>query len=117
MAAIDLETKNKILSFQKSEITEHFIYEKLSRLEKSEHNSDVLARISKDELRHYGIWKGFTGQEVKPDKFKIWWYVIIARIFGVTFGIKLMEAGEEGAQGAYQKISQVIPEAIKIKNE
>lgn len=112
-----METKNKILGFQKNEITEHFVYERLSRLEKSEQNAGVLARISKDELRHYDIWKGYTGEEVKPDKFKIWWYVIIARIFGVTFGVKLMEAGEEGAQDAYQKVIQVIPEAIKIKNE
>lgn len=106
-----------VLSFQKNEITEHFIYQKLSALEKSSHNKEVLANISKDELRHYGIWKSYSGEEVKPNKFKIWWYVLIARIFGVTFGIKLMEAGEEGAQEAYDRISQVIPAATKIRDE
>jgi VIT1/CCC1 family predicted Fe2+/Mn2+ transporter len=117
MPAIDQPTRKKVLTFQKNEITEYYIYAKLSRIVKSKHNQEVLANISKDELRHYGIWKGFTGTEVKPARLKIWWYVLIARIFGVTFGIKLMEAGEEGAQEAYEAVSQVIPEAMKIRDE
>jgi len=117
MQTIDQDTKNKVLTFQKNEITEHFIYEKLSGLEKSKHNQDILKSISNDELRHYGIWKQYTGEEVKPNKFKIWWYVLIARIFGVTFGLKLMESGEESAQEVYEKVAQVIPEALKIRDE
>lgn len=110
-------TKKLVLQFQKNEITEHFIYKKLSHLEKNEHNRNVLARISEDEFRHYNIWKNFTGEEVTPNKFKIWWYTFIARILGVTFGIKLMESGEEGAQEAYEKVGRVVHEAKKIKNE
>ncbi|MFC1540633.1 VIT1/CCC1 transporter family protein [Candidatus Margulisiibacteriota bacterium] len=117
MPSLDLETRQKVLTFQKNEITEHHIYAKLSRIIKSEHNQNVLASISRDELRHYGIWKGFTDEEVNPNKLKIWWYVLIARIFGVTFGIKLMEAGEEGAQEAYEAVGQVIPLALKIRDE
>lgn len=117
MQTLDKKTKNKILEFQKNEITEHFIYKKLSQLEKSEHNREVLKKISEDELRHYGIWKGHTGEEIKPDIFKLWLYVIIAKVFGVTFGIKLMESGEEGAQDAYEKVVAVIPEAENIKDD
>ena len=91
MPPIDQGTKNMILIFQKNEITEHFIYEKLSGLEKSKHNQEVLKSISGDERRHYDIWKSFTGEEVKPNKLKIWWYVFIARIFGVTFGLQTFE--------------------------
>jgi VIT1/CCC1 family predicted Fe2+/Mn2+ transporter len=117
MHTVDQETKNKILSFQKNEITEHHIYAILSRIVKSEHNQKVLHSISEDELRHCGIWKGYSGEDVKPNRLKIWWYVFIARVFGVTFGIKLMEAGEEGAQEAYEEVGQVIPEALKIRDE
>jgi len=114
---MDQAVKSTILGFQKNEITEHFIYEKLSALEKNEHNRKVLKDISEDELRHYGIWMGYTRVEVRPDRFKVWWYVLIARILGVTFGLKLMESGEEGAQEAYERISPQIPEAIKIRDE
>lgn len=114
---INQETKKILLVFQKNEITEHFIYEKLANLEKNSRNQKVLRQISSDEKRHYGIWKKFTGREVKPARLKIWWYVVIARIFGVTFGIKLMESGEESAQAAYQKFINSIPEAEQIKND
>jgi len=114
---MDEEIQTKLLIFQKNEITEHYIYERLAALEKDQHNKDVLLRISKDELRHYGIWKGHSGQEVKPNQLKLWWYVFISRIFGVTFGIKLMESGEDGAQAAYAKVIQAIPEAAKIRDE
>jgi len=114
---INQETKKILLVFQKNEITEHFIYEKLANLEKNSRNQKVLRQISSDEKRHYGIWKKFTGREVKPARLKIWWYVVIARIFGVTFGIKLMESGEENAQAAYQKFINSIPEAEQIKND
>lgn len=114
---MDLELKKSLLQFQKNEITEHFIYKKLARIEKSEHNKDVLRKISKDELRHYNIWRNYSGEDVHPDKIKVSWYLFIARIFGVTFGIKLMESGEEKAQDAYLKVVQDIPEAAGIKNE
>jgi VIT1/CCC1 family predicted Fe2+/Mn2+ transporter len=117
MRAVSEKTKALILGFQKNEITEHFIYERLSRLEKSKHNQRILKGISKDEKRHYNIWKKYSKEEVLPDRFKIWWYVFIARVFGVTFGLKLMESGEEGAQEAYNKISRVVPEAHKIEKE
>jgi len=106
--------KNKILLAQKSEITEHFIYEKLSLSIKEPHNKKILKEISKDELRHYHFWKERTGKEVKPDKFRIWAYYLISRLFGVTFGIKLMEKGEEQAQLSYGEISKFIPEAKSI---
>ena len=117
MKPIDPKTRKIILAFQKNEITEHFIYKKLLLLEKKENNRRVLGRISSDELRHYDIWKSYTGEEVRPNKFKIWWYVFVARVFGVTFGIKLMESGEEGAQEAYNQISRTVSAAKKVEME
>ncbi|MDD4179872.1 MAG: VIT1/CCC1 transporter family protein [Candidatus Margulisbacteria bacterium] len=114
---LSAEIKQAIIEFQKSEITEHLIYGQLAKLEKKEQNHELLLSIADDELRHYTIWQHYTGQDVKPDRLKIWWYVLIARIFGVTFGIKLMEGGEEQAQVAYGKIANVISEAEAIKND
>ncbi len=114
---IDQATRKTILQFQKNEITEHLIYQKLSLLDRGGRNKEVLRRISGDELRHHGIWRKFTGQEVQPDNLKVWWYVLIARIFGVTFAIKLMESGEKGAQDAYGRIAKVIPEAEAVRKD
>lgn len=113
---LDKKTKKKILEFQKNEITEHHIYEKLSRIIKDK-NRKILQQISQDELKHHNFWKEQTGEDVKPDNLRIWWYYIISRIFGITFGIKLMEKGEEGAQEAYGKIVKIIPGAKKIMED
>jgi len=111
---VDTETRNRILTAQRSEITEHFIYEKLSESMRDSHNKDILKRISNDELKHYDFWRQYTQKDVKPDKLKIWKYLLISRVFGITFGIKLMERGEEQAQVTYEEISKSIPAAKSI---
>ena len=103
-----------VLTSQKNEITEHLIYKKLAQSTKDAQNRNVLQRISDDELKHYNFWKQFTGKDTKPDKLKVWMYFLIAKILGITFGIKLMEKGEEKAQTTYEKISEVVPSAKEI---
>jgi VIT1/CCC1 family predicted Fe2+/Mn2+ transporter len=106
--------KGELLKAQKNEITEHFVYARLAKSIKGEHNKKVLRDISNDELRHYGIWKKHTEKDIKSNKFKIWKYYWISRIFGLTFGIKLMEKGEETAQVNYNKFVEVLPIAKKV---
>lgn len=114
---VDGELRKRILKFQRNEITEHLIYEKLSRSVRDRHNSGVLKRISGDELRHYNVWKKYTGEDVKPSRMMVWKYYLISRILGITFGIKLMERGEEGAQLSYGGMAGRVPDARKIERE
>ena len=114
---IDEKIKKIILQFQKNEITEFHIYRGLSQMEKNPRNRDVLLKISEEESEHYHIWKRYTGVEIEPDRFKALRYIFIARVFGATFGLKLMESGEEKAQEAYEKVFQAIPEAREIKED
>ena len=114
---IDDELKKKILTFQKNEITEHFIYRKLAQSVKDEQNKKVLRDISDEEFRHYQILKTYTDQDVNPSRLMLWKYYLIARILGITFGIKLMEKGEESAQVSYDAISHQVPEAKNIERD
>ncbi|MBU7029364.1 MAG: VIT1/CCC1 transporter family protein [Theionarchaea archaeon] len=114
---LDKKTRNIILKAQKNEITEYFIYEKLSQSIKDPHNKKILKNISEDELRHYHFWKKYTNQDVTPDTLKMWKYYIISKLLGITFGIKLMERGEENAQIIYEKVSEVIPDAKAIQKD
>ncbi|MFA6079479.1 MAG: VIT1/CCC1 transporter family protein [Candidatus Omnitrophota bacterium] len=111
------ETRNKILSFQKSEMTEYFIYTKLALIEKNTNNKEILEKVALDELRHYNIWKKYTQEDVRPDRFKIWEYTLIARFFGLTFGLKLMENGEVSAQEVYGNMTSSVAEATGIAEE
>ena len=111
---ISKELREQLLVYQRNEITEHHIYERLAGTVKSPQNRRVLEKIAKDELRHYREWRTYTQQDVKPDKLMAWKYYLISRIFGFTFGIKLMERGEEDAQDNYEQLRETIPEAEAI---
>jgi vacuolar iron transporter family protein len=103
-----------ILGFQENEITEYHIYSNLARRTQVSENRDLLQRIADDEQRHYGEWKAQTGQDVKANRFKIWWYTLLGSTVGLTFALKLMEQGEEGAQEAYAELIAVMPVAEQI---
>jgi VIT1/CCC1 family predicted Fe2+/Mn2+ transporter len=111
-------TRKQFLEFQRNEITEYHIYRELAKVTENPANREVLNRIAGDELRHYEQLKKSTGKDVSPDRFKILKYVWIARIFGLTFGIKLMEAGEESAQENYGGFSDEFePAGLMAKDE
>lgn len=108
------EVRKNIIFFQQSEITEHFVYKNLSRAFKDTKHQNVLQQISNDELRHYNFWKSYSKEEIKPNLIKIWFYYFLARIFGLTFAVKLMEQGEANAALIYEKIAKDIPDVKSI---
>ena len=109
--------RQRLMTFQRTEITEHHIYRQLAKIIRPAENQHILEQIAQDELRHYQGWKRYTGQEVKPDRLKMWFYYWVSRILGFTFGVKLMERGEEAAQQNYEQITAVIPEAADFMRE
>jgi VIT1/CCC1 family predicted Fe2+/Mn2+ transporter len=103
-----------LLKMQKNEITEHNIYKILSKWLKDEKNSEILLKISQDELSHYNILKSITKKDLKPNKFKIYLYLFLTKIFGFTFVLKLMEKGEDKAIENYIKVINNYPKINKI---
>ena len=103
-----------LVTAQKNELTESIIYDRLAAKIKDEHNSGILRQIAQDERDHYDFYKGFTDRDVKPSRFKIRWFYFIARIFGLTFGIKLMEKGEAKAQVTYEQVEEHVPGMRRI---
>jgi VIT1/CCC1 family predicted Fe2+/Mn2+ transporter len=114
---INEHLKSVIKMFQRNELTEHLIYLNLAKVEKSESNKKILERIAHEEKMHYEFWKNYTNEEIKPNKWKIFYFVWLARILGITFGIKLMEKGEERAQYKYASILINVPETQKLIDE
>jgi rubrerythrin len=111
------EFKRFILEAQKTEITEATVYKKIAKQTKNLHNREILLQIAEDELRHYQVRKTYSGKNIQPDKRMVLRYTRITRLFGLTFGLKLMEGGENSAIFKYQNISEVLPEAVQIQND
>ncbi|MFH8080343.1 MAG: VIT1/CCC1 transporter family protein [Candidatus Aenigmatarchaeota archaeon] len=109
--------KEILLKMQVNEITEYMVYKKLSKCFKDKEKVKLLESLSKDELSHYNLWKKYTNMDVEPNKTKILLYFLIAKIFGLTFGLKLMENNEMEAKNIYEIISKDIPIAKRIVKE
>ena len=106
-----------IRRMQQSELTESVIYEKIAAFAKGEENKQTLLRLSREEKAHYQIWKGYTGEELQPEKMKVLKYKLLARVFGFTFAVKLMEKGEEGAQEEYEQLAREVEESTFIRQQ
>ncbi len=111
------ELKTKVLRAQRNELTEHIIYKKLASVIKNKEQNEILTKISKAELAHYEFFKSITQKDCAPDSFKVFLYVFISRIFGLNFGLKLMESGEDLAQGAYDRLKEISPQIEDIIND
>ena len=102
---------------QQNELTESCIYEAIAKFAKGDENKATLLRLAKEEKAHYEIWKNYTEIEMKPEKWKVIKFTILARIFGFTFAVKLMEKGEEAAQDEYALLAEEVPESVHIREQ
>ena len=108
------KTSATLLKLQQAEITEYRIYQKIAAATTDPHNREILTRIAEQENEHYRIWKKYTGRDVAPDLYRVWYYYLLARILGITFAIKLMEGIEKRAQHVYRELGTIIPEVKEI---
>ncbi|MFP4345604.1 MAG: VIT1/CCC1 transporter family protein [Anaerolineales bacterium] len=108
------EIRKKLLALQKGEITEYHIYSRLADVTQDPHNRGIIQQIAEDEREHYRRLKKYTGKEVKPHRMRIHFYYWIGRLLGLTFGMQLLEQGEEDAQEAYAPIVEEFPQLHDI---
>jgi VIT1/CCC1 family predicted Fe2+/Mn2+ transporter len=108
------DTVSGIEKAQRNEITEYLIYSRLASRGGSAGNRKTLARLAAEELKHYNLFKGFTGRDIAPDRFKYLFYVVCSRCFGLSFALRLMEKGEESAQENYSAMTKDFPAVIPV---
>ena len=117
MKSISYKAMKIIKKMQQSELNESVIYKEIAKFAKGEENKKTLIRLANEEKNHYEIWKSYSQEEMKPQKLKVLKYKILARIFGFTFAIKLMEKGETNAQAEYGLLANEVEESIVIKQQ
>ncbi len=111
---ITSELKENLLLEQQDEITAHHLYKRIAKVTKDTRNRQILERISEDELKHYKRLEMLTGASLKPQRLKVFVFFWLARIFGITFGIKLLERSESQAIDTYKETSDALPEITEI---
>ena len=101
----------------RNELTEAVVYSRLAQRHPAGHNRDLLERIANDERHHAKQLAALLGEESRPDLFKAARTIFTARVFGLTFGLKLMEKGEIRAGDMYRSLGSVIPDFKQIATD
>jgi len=109
--------KNNILKQQQNELNAHYIYTELAKFSDDTHNSSILENIAKDELWHYNFLKNITGKDIKPNRYSIKRFVILSKIFGLSFGLRLLEKEESQTAEFYASLEKEYPDIAKIKDD
>ncbi len=115
--AVAPDLEKSIVALQRGEITEYHIYRRLAIIVKDSHNKTILLKMADEEYSHYLIWRKYTGKDIQPSRLRILSYYLVARILGLTFGLKLMERRETDAVRSYEELARVIPEADRILHQ
>lgn len=94
----------KALKQQQNEIDDFTIYSMLAKFDKNEANQTIFQKIAHEEKGHYMYLKSFTNEELLPRRLVVIWYLVLARLLGISFTLKFLEKKEEGAKQFYQEL-------------
>ncbi|ADL51242.1 VIT1/CCC1 transporter family protein [Clostridium cellulovorans] len=115
---VDDKLINTLKQLQTIEITEKLTYLKIAKYIKDDANKDTLLKIAEEEQKHYDIWKKYSGADVSASKLRVFVYSCMAKFFGFTFAIKLMEKwlnNKNLYEGKTQELLlKEVPEAVAI---
>lgn len=106
-----------LVAAQQMELTEHAVYVRLAARTRDAHNRGVLERIAADERAHHDFLRQQTERDVRVSRARVFGWMLLARIFGLTFATKLMERGEERARDAYALIADRVPGMRRLMEE
>lgn len=106
--------KQLILKFQTGEMTSHLLYKQLAGMIKDKNNADVIREMSDTELRHYQFWRNVSQVDTPVERVKILFLLLMTRLLGLTFSIKLIEQAEAAGSKEYAEFESVIPGAAQM---
>ncbi len=102
------ESRRALLQLQRGEMTGYVVYNRLAGMEKNEKNRAVLKEIAGEELAHYQLFVGHTGEDVGANRITVWVMLFLSRLFGLTFGMKMLERVESRRED-YEALVEEVP--------
>ncbi|WKY46188.1 VIT1/CCC1 transporter family protein [Eubacteriaceae bacterium ES2] len=109
--------KKLFLKFQQDEIDSYEIYKRIGERSKDPENGKILLQIANEEKKHAKKFEKYSKQTVKINRIKVFFFVLISKIFGFTFAVRLLEKGEEKGLESYSEQIEKIPELKQIIDE
>tara|TARA_B100000945_G_C20403767_1_gene608836 strand:+ start:703 stop:1587 length:885 start_codon:yes stop_codon:yes gene_type:complete len=101
---VDESTRVRLLELQRMEATEAEVYKRLAKMQNDPVNRSILEGISLEEERHEKEIQKMTGERVRPNRIKVLRQLFLAKLFGFTFSVKMMESTEKDAAAEYRAL-------------
>lgn len=99
---------------QQEEVDSHAIYLRIARTVTGP-NRAVLERIAADELKHARVWEGYTKAPCAPNRLRVAFAGLVAKLLGFTFIVKFLENGEVLGQELYARLEAEVPEITQVR--
>lgn len=115
--SVSEEDLRMMREMQQNEADESEIYRRIAARAKDQKNREVLLRLSREENTHAAAWQAHTGLQLRPRAGRVFFRMLVVRLFGFTFAIKQMENGEGTAQEKYERLARDVPEAKQIQQQ
>lgn len=114
---LSAEMKETVRKAQIDEETGSIIYGYLSGRQKDEKNRRVFSQMASDEKAHEAVWRGITGEQVKPRGIHILALKMLTAVLGFTFVVKMMQKDERVGQQRYEQMKRELPQAAKMMED
>ncbi|QRN85892.1 VIT1/CCC1 transporter family protein [Clostridia bacterium] len=107
------ESIKALLKLQQGEMTGFVVYKRLAEREKHNANKAVLMEIAGEEQSHYQLFRSYTGQEVSAHWLTVWITLLLSKVFGLTFGLKMLERVEANRE-QYEALVDEVPSMNQV---
>lgn len=100
------DSNKELLKVQSFEKTEYFILKSLAARAKNKDTKSILEDLARFSDKHYKFLKKYTGKEPQEDDLLVFIYILLAKLSGLTFCIKLIEKRESRALAVYVELAK-----------
>ncbi len=116
----DNRTKEIAYSFLKNELLDYSTYSALLNGEKDKTFRSILEELAATEDKHASIWSSVAKarrSSVHVSRLRIFLMLLIRRLLGLTFTVKLLELNEENGANAYAYVLSSVKRNSDLKSK
>lgn len=111
------QAKKLLMELQQSNATEAETYRRIATQFKGDINHEELSKIADAVAEQAQYWERYTGKSLAPNMREAKRYVRIARLFGFTFAMKLLDQHKTKLMHHSQQLSHEIPEIFDMEQK
>lgn len=111
------DQKKKLMKAQQGELDGVETYLMLAKATGNKADQEAFKRLAADEGRHAGVFKGYTGEVLRPGKFQARAVAFLYHLIGKRALYPLISRFEYAAIPGYEKLMKEFPEVGSVRDD